>query len=311
LSSGPTKARAAAAPSAAPPAIAPHASPADDPSAAKEATSRTATPRSAASRLKEYSRGKSSARGDGAARGSRSPAKPKTYAFNSPAVRRDETPAPGDYETDTHTLAVRALKTHNKAISSGRGTFMTKLNDDRSAPSLTEDGDPGAYSDYHLEKASLGACNSHISNKSVREGQIGFNSRVARCVDASFDDRSGARGPGHYDFHHMYGCGVSLKSPSKSGTSAFTNKAPLLGYLREIHTPGSGDYRPEPIERSSDSKLGSSAFAGNTARCAASLESTCGPGPETYEQDHRSLTRQLHDRLNPNLPPFGVSSRRI
>lgn len=191
---------------------------------------------------------------------------------------------------------------------------MTTLNDDRSAPMMTEDGDPTAYSDYHLDKASMGSCSHQMSNRHVREGRIGFGSRVARCVDASFEDNSAeakTRGPGSYNFDHLYSCGVQRGS-TQSGTTAFTNKAPLCGYVRKSDTPGVGEYRPGRVERTSDSKLGSSAFADSTARCASGLlAGAIGPGPETYEQDHKSLSYILENQHNPRLPPFGVSSRRI
>lgn len=187
---------------------------------------------------------------------------------------------------------------------------MTTLNDNRSARSLTEDGDPTLYSDYYLEKASLGAC-SRSPNKSVREGKIGFNSQVARCVDAAFEDRSPMRGPGTYDFHHLYGCGI-MRDARQSGTTAFNNKSPLLGYIRQIDTPGVGEYEPEMVEGNGGfSNQGSSSFAGNTARCAEAIASAGTAGPETYEQDHHSIARILETKRNPNLPPFDVSSRRL
>lgn len=272
--------------------------------------------------MKEYSRGCSSARASssspsragGRAEGRTPKKKKKVYAFESPPVNRDDTPGPGEYDCDSHSLGKRVLKSHNKHISQGHGCFMTNLDDDRSAPSLTGDGDPTAYSDYHLERASLGACSQQISNRQVRQGRIGFGSRVARCVDASFEDNSEAaklRGPGAYNSEHLYSCGSMHGAATQSGTTAFTNKAPLCGYVRKIDTPGVGDYRPERIETCSDSKLGSSSFAGTTARCSTDPASSgVGPGPESYELDQHTISRLL-DKSNSLLPPFGVSSRRI
>lgn len=298
------------------------------PSATAPAESDTSRPLS--SRMREYSRGNSSARASNPARGCSSarasspargctsarggsPAKKdpsKSWAFNSTNTRRDHSPAPGDYNTDAHTLAVLALKSHNKSIARGKGSFMTNLHDDRSSPSLTSEGDPTAYSDYHLEKASLGACSRQSSNSKVREGQIGFNSKVARCVDASFDDRTPLRGPGSYNYHHLYGCAMD-PGATKSGTTAFTNTAPLCGYVRKIDTPGAGDYRPEPAEGNSYSKLGTSAFAGNSARCASQIATAGQVGPESYDQDHHSITRMLASKRNPRLPPFNASGARL
>lgn len=259
-------------------------------------------------RMKELSKGTSAARSGNS--GS-SPAT-KVYAFNSQSSQRySDTPAPGDYETDNHSLAVRALKTHNKAIAQGKGNFMTKMNDDRSAQSMTEDSDPTLYSDYYLDKASLGAC-SRSANKSVREGRIGFNSQVPRCVDAGFEDRSPLRGPGTYDFHHLYGCGI-MHGARQDSTTAFSNKAPLLGYIRQVDTPGVGDYGLEELHArtGSFSNQGWSSFAGNSARCADHIQTAGTAGPESYDQDHKSIVRMLEAKQNLRLPPFAVSSRRL
>lgn len=280
------------------------------PSSAR-ATSSPARAASPAARNSSSSGGASRSAKDGS---------PKVYAFNMPAINRDaDSPAPGHYDTHAHSLASRALKTHNKMISSGKGTFMTRLDDDRSAPNMTYAAvDPTAYSDYYLDKDSVGACSKSSSNAQVRDGKIGFNSNVARCVDSTLTlgEKSDKRGPGTYNFDHLYNCGASDKpmSERKSGTTAFTSTAPLLGYVRTIDTPGSGDYHPEKMSYrgNSYSKLGGSAFVGNTARCAEVIQSSSGNlGPETYDQDHASLTRQLEAKHNPRLPPFATSQRRL
>ena len=37
-------------------------------------------------------------------------------------------------------------------------------------------------------------------------------------------------------------------SDKNRGTTAFTNKAPLLGYMRKIDTPGGGEYDPKRMD---------------------------------------------------------------
>ena len=194
---------------------------------------------------------------------------------------------------------------------------MSQGDADRSAPTLTEDGvpDPGFYSDYFLEKVSTG---SQVSaNKKIRDSALGFNSDVARCVDSGFEDRSGLRGPGAYDFYHLYGTAVDggrAKDTTTRGTTAFTKSAPRCGYVRKMETPGAGNYEPinpRLARGSTQSKLGSSAFAGNTARCAAELMSEGSAGPETYDLSQMTMSNSLAARANPRSPPFGGSSRRI
>ena len=171
---------------------------------------------------------------------------------------------PGTYEIDSQSLAERSLNSHNKSVKLGKGTFLTSLADDRSAKSLTEDGDPTLYSDYHLKKASLGTETS--VNRRVREGKIAFNSNSARCGSSDYGEQTPMRGPGTYDHSHLYRTGV-VKSAARAGTTAFTNKAPLLGYIRKNDTPGAGAYNPQRLDGGmgfSYSKLGSCSFAGNS-----------------------------------------------
>lgn len=278
------------------------------PSGAKGAGARPGS-----ARMKELSKGSSPARNGspaskgGATRSSGSGS--KQYAFNTKAIdRSNETPAPGAYDTDAHSLAGQLRKTHNKMIAQGRGTFMSKLNEDRSAQSLTEDGDPTLYSDYHLEKMSLGKI--HTYNKLVSAGTIPFGTNTGR-TDADFEDRSPLRGPGSYDYHHLYGCGV-MHGVGGKGTTAFTNSAPLLGFHRNIETPGAGAYEPKTIHGNGGfSNQGTSSFTGNTARCAEHITSAGTAGPETYDLDHQSIARAIVAKINPRLPPFDVSSRRL
>ena len=175
-----------------------------------------------------------------------------------------------------------------------------------------ETPDPTHYSDYHLEKASLGSAKS--ANKYVREGKIAFDSNGPRCGDSSFEDRSPLRGPGHYDYSHIYESSVSKTNKNK-GTTAFTNKAPLLGYMRKIDTPGVGEYDPKRMDHgtgNSYSNVGTSAFAGNTARCAEAGAAPAGTaGPETYDLEGSSLSRRAAAMVNPRAPPFGTGGRRI
>jgi hypothetical protein len=236
------------------------------------------------------------------------------FAFDQPARSNEsDTPGPGHYDLQSHDLTRRALVTANKTISQGKGTFMSSADADRSAPKLLfQHGvDPTAYSDYYLINASTGSQTS--ANKKVREGGIGFNSNVARCVDAAFEDRSGARGPGTYDYSHMYATSQnSGRARAGRGTTAFTSKVPLCGHVRKIDTPGAGEYSPELVKERgfSYSKAGSSAFAGNTARCASSIMPDGTAGPETYDLSGSSITA-MASKKNPKSPPFGTSSRRL
>ena len=245
-------------------------------------------------------------------RGAQSAASPKSahskFAFNQSVQRQDETPGPGSYEIDTQSLAVRALASHNKSITAGKGSFMTSMHDDRSAPRLTEDGDPTLYSDYYLQRLSVGSHQS--SNRRVREGRVAFNSDDSRCGHASFEDRSGLRGPGSYDYSHLYETSVdSSAAKAGSGTTAFTSKAPLLGYIRKIDTPGAGEYDPRrDAGKASESAQGSAAFAGSTARCAEPLGTPGTAGPGTYDQGQHSIARSFATKRAPcRAPPFGSS----
>merc|ERR1712167_567199 len=116
------------------------------------------------------------------------------------------------------------------------------------APMLLFQGvDPGTYSDYYLEQDSTG--NHRTTNKRVKEGRLAFNGDGPRCVNACFEDMSGERGPGTYDYYHMYGTGAPAGPGGRGvvahkGTNAFTNKVPLCGYIRKIDTPGVGAYSP-------------------------------------------------------------------
>ena len=109
-----------------------------------------------------------------------------------------ETPAPGHYDTGilaAYSLNARACMTGNKYIKEGKGSFMTSLHDDRSAPNMTEvTVDPTHYSDYYLQKESVGACSKASPNVLIRDGKLGFSSNIPRCVDAQFEDRSPLRG---------------------------------------------------------------------------------------------------------------------
>ena len=188
---------------------------------------------------------------------------------------------------------------------------MSKLNDDRSAPSFTEEGDPTAYSDYALDKASMTASSRQTWNRRVQSGSIGFNTNVARCVGTGFEESTPP--PGSYDFHHLYGCGETVqKASTGSGTASFTSQAPLRGYIRKIDTPEPGAYDPELLSGGTLSKLGSSAFAGNLARCASLVDDTPATlGPTTYQVDNHSIERKVSTRSNSLLPPFDSSSRRL
>ena len=260
-------------------------------------------------------KGSSTARAGSPARSSRGAGSGSASKFSfsqPPKSRESDTPGPGSYDLDQRSLSVRALASHNKTISKGKGTFMTSGSNDRSAPRMTmETPDPAHYSDYHLEKASLGSAKS--ANKHVRDGKIAFDSNGPRCGDSSFEDRSPLRGPGHYDYSHLYESSVSKANKNK-GTTAFTNKAPLLGYMRKIDTPGVGEYDPKRMDHgngNSYSKVGTSAFAGNTARCAEAAASAGTAGPETYDLEGSSLSRRAAAMVNPRAPPFGSGGARI
>ena len=230
----------------------------------------------------------------------------------------DETPAPGHYDTGilaAYSLNARACMTGNKYIKEGKGSFMTSLHDDRSAPNMTEvTVDPTHYSDYYLQKESVGACSKASPNVLIRDGKLGFSSNIPRCVDAQFEDRSPLRGPGTYDYYKLYGCGVTIgAAASNKGTTAFTNAAPLLGYIRNTDTPGAGEYdvKKKEAKEYTYSNKGSSAFAGTTARCGGGIPTCSAVGPEKYVLDHHSIERRLEAEKNPRLPPFGSSSRRL
>ena len=183
---------------------------------------------------------------------------------------------------------------------------MSSADQDRSAPKMTEETpDPSHYSDYYLKKQSIG--NLKTANKHVRDGKIAFDSNGPRCGDSSFEERSPLRGPGHYDYSHLYESGVS-KADKNRGTTAFTNKAPLLGYMRKIDTPGGGEYDPKRMDHyNSYSKKGTSAFAGSSARCAETTAASAGTaGPDTYDLEGMSLGQQAAKMVNPRAPPFGM-----
>ena len=211
------------------------------------------------------------------------------------------------------------MLTFNKPIGAGKGSFMSYGDSDRSAKSLTEDGDPTLYSDYYLINASTSTQKSR--NTRVQNGKISFMSDMPRCDDPAFEDRSGARGPGTYDFHcsnlAAWEKGVSgRKATRTTGTTAFTNKAPLLGYIRKIDTPDAGEYDPEKIayRGCSYSKAGSCSFVGNTPRCASDIvarDAVTGAGPESYDLSGRSITAMIAAKKNPRSPPFGSSSKRL
>ena len=235
--------------------------------------------------------------------------KRKVYAYDSPArdSSRSPRPAPGAYEVNQHTMAVRSRKSHNKLVSQGMGNFMSKLNEDRSAPRFGEEGDPTAYSEYALEKASISATSRQTLNRRVQSGSIGFNTSAARCATTGCEEP--LRGPGSYDFHHLYGCGETVrKATSASGSASFTSQSPLRGYIRKNDTPEGGAYDPERLKAGSVSKLGLSAFAGKTARCVSVIDETLDP--TTYNVDHYSIQRELTN-ANKLLPPFNSSSRRL
>lgn len=258
-------------------------------------------------------KGNSSARTGSPARSGRSTGSPSKFSFSeAPTSRKNDTgPGPGSYELDSCSLSVRARATHNKQIAGGKGTFMTSGNQNRAAPRMTEETpDPSHYSDYYLKQASIG--NLKTSNKHVRDGKIAFDSNGPRCGDSSFEERSPLRGPGHYDYSHLYESGVS-KADKRKGTTAFTNKAPLLGYMRKIDTPGGGEYDPKRMDHyNSYSTKGTSAFASTSARCAEAAAASAGTaGPETYDLEGRSLGRQAAKMVNPQAPPFGTGGARI
>ena len=209
-------------------------------------------------------------------------------------------------------LAVLALKTHNKVISQGKGTFMGELKCDRSAPKLTDEGDPTAYADGLMGKGIR-----ESSNKLVREGKLPFSSNTEREGE-NFGDQTPLRGPGSYDYQHLYALKVDTKQASKKvGTTAFVNSTARLGYLRmaDAGLPGPVDYDPKRISDATltYSAAGTSAFAGKTARCASAIMPPGNVGPETYDLFQRSIARELETRHapNPKQPPFGVQEKRL
>ena len=120
----------------------------------------------------------------------------------------NETPAPGHYDTDTHSLAVRSLVSHNKNESAGKGTFMRGDNRESKTSFTEETVDPGHYADYHLEVSSMCGRSLQSLNRCVSEGKIPFGSHVRRDDAAEITTTKCNAGPGDYDFHHLYGCGV-------------------------------------------------------------------------------------------------------
>lgn len=229
--------------------------------------------------------------------------------------RVSQTPGPGAYEyrDDTET---RSTRSHNVIVAKGQGTFMSSQWDDRdSASNLRGEGvDPGTYADHHFEQMTMVAKCGQSRNALVREGKISFESKIARCDASAYPDSTPlAIGPGKYSFEHLYACGEPKASPQM--TSSFRSKIPMGQHVRAIHTPGPGEYQEGEgslREPRSFSKLGSSSFAGGSARCAemiATSTSNTAISPVTYPQDHHSIQRLLKG-FNPRLPAFASSSRR-
>ena len=231
---------------------------------------------------------------------------------HSPPRRANDSPAPGHYDTDSHSLAVRSLVSHNKNESVGKGTFMRGDNRESKTSFTEEFVDPGHYADYHLDVASMFGRSTQSQNRCVSEGKIPFGSHVGRDGSGEVTTTKCNAGPGDYDFHHLYGCGVR-----GNPLSSLKSKSPLCGYVRKTDTPGVGVYSPEKVPSSySYSKCGSSAFAGQTPQHAVSAHDvpTTGTtiGPDTYVQDHHSINKMLRrsQDASKNAPPFGSSSRR-
>lgn len=176
--------------------------------------------------------------------------------------------------------------------------------------------EPGHYADYYLDRVSCGK-GMESANKRVREGKLAFGTNTVRGDVATKAEHN--VGPGAYEYYHLYGCGQCgekhAAQHSKSALSTLQSTVPRCGYIRNIDTPGAGDYYPEKTERHgySYSKRGSSAFAGLTPQHGVQLHEGSATGvivgPNSYDQDHGTIRRMSMEH-NPRLPPFGASSVR-
>ena len=242
---------------------------------------------------------------------------PRLPGFGSSSIRvgpggRSRSPAPGAYDPEPQeTVSARSQRSFNTSASGGRasfGTFTTR--DDKSR---REGGDPGKYTvehpGVHTGKAeSIAARSQRSFNRDVGRGRGSFNSTTTRSQTPTPHSTRG--GPGEHDFSHLYSCG----NASTQVSSSFLSSVPLAGHIRKSHTPGVGEYDPEPMDGSSKSisKEGSASFAGSLKSRSASNFSTTGEnvGPGTYDLGQRSIYERMLASTNPRLPGFGSSSVR-
>ena len=223
-------------------------------------------------------------------------------------------PAPGHYEDNQHALSRTSRLSHNVPVKQGQGTFLSLQT--REGLLLNGDGDPGAYADHDLLKASLSARSRQSPNTLVREGKSGFTSKSPRGIGV--DRIVKGPGAGEYSFGHLYACGEPQATNQIS--SSFKSRLPLAGHIRKSDTPGCGDYFPDQAKDWSTahlrcaSKAGMSCFAGGSPqhelRVHEGVATGAGVGPDTYEQDRHSLHKQMLAHRNPRLPGFASSSRR-
>jgi len=240
-------------------------------------------------------------------------------------------PGPGTYELPAH-LSVAVVKPDDPLHGKAAPGFMKHPY--KSAPfqsrvvqqrSIISDhlGDPGAYTPRVLEDMAP-------------KSRTSFNRPTTECGDGSFTTRDAARphstparsqrrGPGEYDYQHIYACGRPVNGSVKI-RSSFQSELPLGGHVRKSLTPGVGTYYPhaspdhvqarsmvKPFH--SYSARGSSMFAGAGPRSRTSLSDELASrtaksiGPGAYDLSPGSIQAKIA-KSNKRLPGFGASAPR-
>jgi len=188
-------------------------------------------------------------------------------------------------------------------------------------------GDPAAYNIDGEDLAPNSKASFRVPNAKARGS---FNS-TSDARPRSAPPRSTPRGPGQYDYQHMYATGRDYSSSQKI-VSSFRSAVPQGGHVRKATTPrhvGVGCYdvhgNPDHVQakclqrsRHCFSRDGSSMFAGNSPssrtpladQMASRTDKSVGPGSYDLSPGSIRHTARMRAEANKRRPGFASSSPR-
>ena len=199
------------------------------------------------------------------------------------------TPGPGAYDPKRQSATSSEV--------AGSAAFKSK-SDRKSDGMLREQGDPGAYNPY--SSSSVVAQSSRSFNKSQQTGAGGFGTKSKR---PTLSVPSDSPGPGTYDSK------LPISPEAKQGSS-FASQTKRGSYLHRSQTPGSGEYDPKRVDKTSG---GVSMFKNKDERFKKSieLEYAAHVGPGSYDSaSHLSVEKRSRQQRGKVSSSFASTSLR-